>query len=458
MISEGQKQAVQLAAGGEEAADNNAAAIDVDAARPRKSVNSPPLVRLKVEYSGFNTINAQRFGRLFVGRVANPGDILLFYRKKTTSLFGTRPALRSAAENEILARATRIPDPMDQTNMDELISSYLGQEIIAPHLLLDKDFQDALHNFVEKEETDAFAQLVAGSSKSMEQFLIKDGEATFTGQEDPKMVLEIMSERTRKVKEERDAEASVKAESQRNAEGDMEVDLEADLSAPSSSKPNQLFKTPTKPTAKASAAPAKTGAGRGRGRGAKAAGASQSAPNSIEKSRTRTRIKNDDDDEVDVFAENDRQAPALDLLENDYVDDDIEAQNLMVTPKTTPKSTPKSTPQSKVKLEPPKSQSPKKSSPATVATKKRKAAQIADDDDENGDSEFLDDAVHSTPPPPAKRPKPSTPPAASPKAGDSSKSKAAIDLTEDDDGDDVAAMPPPKKSVVSNWGPRKTGK
>jgi double-strand break repair protein MRE11 len=44
-----------------------------------------PLIRLKVEYSGFSTVNPQRFGQRFVGRVANPNDILLFHRKRNTT-------------------------------------------------------------------------------------------------------------------------------------------------------------------------------------------------------------------------------------------------------------------------------------------------------------------------------------------------------------------------------------
>uniref|UniRef100_A0A7N2M8M2 Double-strand break repair protein n=1 Tax=Quercus lobata TaxID=97700 RepID=A0A7N2M8M2_QUELO len=37
-----------------------------------------PLVRIKVDYSGFMTINPQRFGQKYVGKVANPQDILIF--------------------------------------------------------------------------------------------------------------------------------------------------------------------------------------------------------------------------------------------------------------------------------------------------------------------------------------------------------------------------------------------
>ncbi len=57
-------QATARAAGGAE-----------DAARGKL-----PLVRLRIDYTGFSTINAQRFGQKFVGRVANPHDMLLFHK------------------------------------------------------------------------------------------------------------------------------------------------------------------------------------------------------------------------------------------------------------------------------------------------------------------------------------------------------------------------------------------
>jgi double-strand break repair protein MRE11 len=37
-----------------------------------------PLVRLRVDYTGFGTINSQRFGQKFVGKVANAHDMLLW--------------------------------------------------------------------------------------------------------------------------------------------------------------------------------------------------------------------------------------------------------------------------------------------------------------------------------------------------------------------------------------------
>ena len=37
-------------------------------------------VRVRVDYSGFTTINTQRFGQTFVGVVANPNDIILWHK------------------------------------------------------------------------------------------------------------------------------------------------------------------------------------------------------------------------------------------------------------------------------------------------------------------------------------------------------------------------------------------
>ena len=45
-----------------------------------------PLIRLRIDYDrGFIPINPIRFGQIFANIVANPKDILLFYKKKNIS-------------------------------------------------------------------------------------------------------------------------------------------------------------------------------------------------------------------------------------------------------------------------------------------------------------------------------------------------------------------------------------
>ena len=46
-----------------------------------------------MDYTGFTTINTQRFGQRFVGRVANPNDIILWQKalvRKTKASYRSR--------------------------------------------------------------------------------------------------------------------------------------------------------------------------------------------------------------------------------------------------------------------------------------------------------------------------------------------------------------------------------
>lgn len=39
-----------------------------------------PLIRLRVDYTGFSTMSTQRFGQKFVGKIANPTDVLHWHK------------------------------------------------------------------------------------------------------------------------------------------------------------------------------------------------------------------------------------------------------------------------------------------------------------------------------------------------------------------------------------------
>ena len=60
-----------------------------------------PLVRLRVDYTGCSTINSQRFSQKFVGKVANPHDVLHWHkaaakRQKVQHCFRDAPRLLSS--------------------------------------------------------------------------------------------------------------------------------------------------------------------------------------------------------------------------------------------------------------------------------------------------------------------------------------------------------------------------
>ncbi|KAF2076751.1 hypothetical protein CYY_001940 [Polysphondylium violaceum] len=109
-----------------------------------------PLIRLKVDYTGYSTLNPQRFGSKYAGRVANPADILLFHRKKPTSV----PKSSDPFEKD------KAP-VQDKIKVDDFISEFLGntkQDRLS--ILSEADLHQALYNFVEKDEIDSLTKLV----------------------------------------------------------------------------------------------------------------------------------------------------------------------------------------------------------------------------------------------------------------------------------------------------------
>lgn len=56
----------------------------VTARGPTELLQRLPLVRVRVEHTGFSTISAPRFASQFVGRVANPDSLLCFYKKRSS--------------------------------------------------------------------------------------------------------------------------------------------------------------------------------------------------------------------------------------------------------------------------------------------------------------------------------------------------------------------------------------
>ena len=67
-------------------------------------------MRLRIEHSGFSTLNNQRFGSKFVGDVANPTDMLLFSKKQTLEQAEAKKIKdkgASSSTNCLLSRLTR---------------------------------------------------------------------------------------------------------------------------------------------------------------------------------------------------------------------------------------------------------------------------------------------------------------------------------------------------------------
>ncbi|XP_015691641.1 double-strand break repair protein MRE11 isoform X2 [Oryza brachyantha] len=108
-----------------------------------RSETKLPLIRIKVDYSGFSTINPQRFGQKYVGKVANPQDILIF----------SKSAKKRQATGDNIDDSEKLrPEELNQQTIEALVAeSNLKMEILPVD-----DLDIALHDFVSKDDKMAF--------------------------------------------------------------------------------------------------------------------------------------------------------------------------------------------------------------------------------------------------------------------------------------------------------------
>ena len=123
-----------------------------------------PLVRLKVEHSGFSTLNNQRVGARFVGLVANPVDILLFHRKKETD--GRGGVKRTKASKAL--EAPMVPQDHDEMKIEDLIKDNLQNADKKLEIIDEAKMSLALDDFVSKEVKQAMFE-AANSMLSKQQ-------------------------------------------------------------------------------------------------------------------------------------------------------------------------------------------------------------------------------------------------------------------------------------------------
>ena len=105
------------------------------------------LVRLKVEHSGFTTLNNQRFGARFVGLVGNPVDILLFHRKKEAS---DRAGVKRKKVSKAL-ETPMVPEDRDEMRIEDLIKDNLDNADKKLEIIDEAKMNLALDEFVSKE-------------------------------------------------------------------------------------------------------------------------------------------------------------------------------------------------------------------------------------------------------------------------------------------------------------------
>eukprot|EP00752_Nemacystus_decipiens_P013425 g11888.t1 len=134
------------------------------------------LVRLKVEHSDFPTLNNQRFGSQFMGKVANPADLLLFYRRhnfdgRAAGGSGTAAGGSTSRSRGGLSDPIR-PDNLADLRVEDLVMENLETADKKLSLLLEPKLKMALEDFVYKQDTQAIKDLVKDTLEATQKALM----------------------------------------------------------------------------------------------------------------------------------------------------------------------------------------------------------------------------------------------------------------------------------------------
>ncbi|GMF30995.1 unnamed protein product [Phytophthora lilii] len=117
------------------------------------------LIRLRVEHTGFPVLVNQRFGARFVGKVANPNDILLFYRRKKDRINASDKKASMELEKSLLGRPVR-PTPMAAVTIEDILSKQLCAPERKLVLLPEAQLGIALEKFTLKNNASAIQEFV----------------------------------------------------------------------------------------------------------------------------------------------------------------------------------------------------------------------------------------------------------------------------------------------------------
>ncbi|KAH7337758.1 Metallo-dependent phosphatase-like protein [Rhizoctonia solani] len=124
-----------------------------------------PLVRLKVETTGVSVMsNPVRFSQEFIGRVANPRDVLVFHRAKTMS-----KGVADEPELSIDDPTIPVAEKLQKVRVQNLVREYLAAQEL--QLLGELGMSDAIQTFVEKDENRSISEFVNNSLKAYEKKL-----------------------------------------------------------------------------------------------------------------------------------------------------------------------------------------------------------------------------------------------------------------------------------------------
>lgn len=141
----------------------------VESKADESSTKMLPLIRLRVDHTDFNqiTIQNKRFGAQFVGRVANPDNIIKWRKRKGASK--SKKNGKGAADDEPIE-----PVSLSSTAVEELIVKVLDEEENKMMILPEPKMNLALEHFVTKHENGAIGDQVMAELETVRKMLKRE--------------------------------------------------------------------------------------------------------------------------------------------------------------------------------------------------------------------------------------------------------------------------------------------
>lgn len=125
-----------------------------------------PLIRLRVDYSGgFEPFSVLRFSQKFVDRIANPKDVIHFFRR--------REQKENTGEEINFGKFITKPSEGTTLRVEDLVKQYFqtAEKNVQLSLLTERGMGEAVQEFVDKEEKDAIEELVKYQLEKTQRFL-----------------------------------------------------------------------------------------------------------------------------------------------------------------------------------------------------------------------------------------------------------------------------------------------
>ena len=148
---------------------NNAELFDEDDTEEDVAKKIPlPLIRIRVEYSGgYEIENTRRFSNRFVGKVANPNDIIQFYKKRTSE---TGPKKTKFLDKDLLEEGES-NKKSTEIQLQDLIEKFISVADLS--LLPEAGMNYAVKRYIDNEDKHVLQNYIENEIKKETEMLMK---------------------------------------------------------------------------------------------------------------------------------------------------------------------------------------------------------------------------------------------------------------------------------------------